>query len=40
MPPEIWVSFQEGCLLRRVEETAGISVQRIGAAEGIGVPLV
>jgi hypothetical protein len=40
MPAEIWVSFREVHILRRVEEDHRTSVQRIAAAEGISVPLV
>jgi hypothetical protein len=40
MPVEIWASFREVRVLRRVEEDPGTSVRRIAAAEGIGVPLV
>jgi hypothetical protein len=40
VPAEIWASFLGVCILRRVEEHPGTSVQRISTAEGIGVPLV
>jgi hypothetical protein len=40
MPAEIWVRFQEVCVLRRVVEVPGISAPRKSAvAENIGVPL-
>jgi hypothetical protein len=37
---EIWASFQEVCILKRLEGNPGANVQRIAAAEGISVPLV
>jgi hypothetical protein len=39
MPAEIWPSFQEVCILRRLEDLR-TSVQRISAAKGISGPLV
>jgi hypothetical protein len=40
MPAETRESFREVRVFRKPEEDRGISVQRIAAAEGIGVPLV
>jgi hypothetical protein len=39
MPAEIWTSFREVRLLRRVVQDPGTGVRIIAAAEGIGVPL-
>jgi hypothetical protein len=35
MPHEVWASFQEVLVLRRVEEDPGTGVQRIAAAEAV-----
>jgi hypothetical protein len=40
MSAEIWESFQEVRVMRRVEEDPGTSVRKITAAESIGVPLL